>query len=88
MSRDLYAERQADLAREELEALRELRQAVDAVGHLLRLSNAAGRPLDEQENRSICLAFDSDGCGPFTTVSPEQIWALIRLAAKAREVSP
>ena len=87
MSRDLYAERQADRAREELEALRELRRAVDTVGQILRLS-AAGKPLDEQEKRSICLAFDSDGCGPFTTVSPEQIGALVRLAAKAREVMP
>lgn len=86
MSRDLYAERQADLAREELEALRELRRAVDAIGQVLRL-NAAAKSLDEQEGKSICLAFDSDGCGPFATVSPEQIWALIRLAAKAREVS-
>lgn len=88
MSRDLYAERQADRAREELEALRELRRAVDTVGQILRLSAAAGKPLDEQEKKSICLAFDADGCGPFTTVSPEQIGALVRLAAKAREVMP
>lgn len=89
MSRDLAAEHQADLVAKELGDLRALRDAVQSTGRLIARSNRYEK-LAEAEAAQLTIYFDRDGMGPFTSLTGEAIFALVRLAnaAKCSEVSP
>lgn len=84
-ARDLAAETLRDNERAELEALRDLRDGMLAMGALLQKS-ARHEPITETERAALALFFDSDGMGPFITIEPGALRVMVNVARKAKSL--
>lgn len=85
-ARDLAAELEADRARQELAALRLLRDSTLALGMLLERSERC-EELSKTDGEQLDVSFDRDGMGPFVVPSPKVTWRLVELARDAFEVT-
>ena len=83
--RDLAAEALRDNERAELEALRDLRDGVLAMGALLRKC-ARFESITETERAALALFFDSEGMGPFVTIEPGALRVMVNAARKAKSL--
>lgn len=85
MTRDLSAELRQQQEREELEALRTLRDAVLNARTAISKSNRY-QSLTHDEGLLVAVTFNAEGHGPFTTLSTGAFWDIANHAERAKSL--